>query len=378
MTSFVPAGRRTARRILVAAMALGLAGCRSHAPVRIGVVIGGEGVAGARIAASEINATGGIHGRLLDLRVMAKGGATRASVALAAAESLAGDPSVIGIVGHANSAASLSGAQIYNARHVLQIAPTSSAPLLTRAGPYTFRLVASDIHQARFLADEVLAGNPAPRIAMFFVNDDYGHALHEEVRARFSHANVPVVFDAPYAEDTLRDVAAIARAVANGRPDLLVWLGRAPQLRQLLPTLRLAMPALQIVASDGIDNATTERNADGALTGVRFVCFVDPSALRPPLSDLRARFRAMTGLPLTAEAALTYDAVMLMATSARAAGTERDAIRGYVASIGTQRPPYSGATGVIAFDANGDPRPSYCLGEITGHGTRILSGNHPG
>jgi branched-chain amino acid transport system substrate-binding protein len=358
----------------VAAMALVIAGCKSREPVRIGIVVGGDAVAGARIATSEINATGGINGRPLTLRVIGASSATRARPALAAAESLAGDPSVIGIVGHSNSSASLAGAQIYNARHVVQIAPTSSAPLLSQAGPYTFRLVASDIHQARFIADQVMAGNARPRIALFFVNDDYGHGLREELQAEFARRDVHVVYDLPYTEeDTLRDVAAIVRTVTSGRPDLLIWLGRAIQLRQLLPALRLAIPGIRILASDGIDNAITERNADGALTGVRYVCFVDPNAVRVPLNGLRARFRALTGLPLTAEAALTYDAVMLIATSARAAGTERDAIRDYLASLGSQRPAYDGATGAIAFDENGDPRPSYCLADITADGTRIVA-----
>jgi branched-chain amino acid transport system substrate-binding protein len=361
------------RALGAAAMAFVIAGCPSPEPVRIGVVVSGESVVGAQIAAAEINATGGIKGRPLALRVIS-GADARAKPAFEAAERLAEDPSVIGIVGHSNSGASLAGAQIYNAHHVVQIAPTSSAPLLSHAGPYTFRLVASDIHQARFLADQVVAGDARSRIAVFFVNDDYGYGLHEVLQAEFARRGVPVVYDAPYSEqDTLHNVAAIAQTFANVRPDLLIWLGRSRQLHQLLPALRLVTPGLRILASDGLDNAATQRNADGAFTGVRYVCFVDPSGVRPGLNALRARLLSAAGRPLTAEDALTYDAVMLLATAARAAGSERDAIRGYLASLGHQHPAYEGATGAIAFDANGDPRPSYCLTEITATGIRIVS-----
>ena len=361
----------------VAALALVVAGCRSREPVQIGIVISEEAVAAARLAAAEINATGGIHGRPLALQVIA-GGNTRASPALAAAERLSLDATVIGIVGHSNSSASLSAAQIYNARRVVQIAPTSSAPLLSQAGPYTFRLVASDVHQARFLADRIMADNARPRTALFFVNDDYGHALHQELRARLARGNVPVVYDAPYShEDALSDVAAIARSIADGRPELLVWLGRSRQLRQLLPALRLAVPELRILASDGINDVDTERNADGALTGVRYVWLFDPTASRAPLNGLRARFLAATGAPLTAEAALTYDAVMLLTTAARAVGTDREAIRDYLASLGSRRPAYEGATAAFAFDDNGDPRPAYYLAEITVDGTRLISRSRP-
>ena len=258
-------------RMLVAAMALTALlvaeGCRSRETVRFGIVVTDDAVVAAQLAASEINASGGIQGHPLELRVIADDSSTRASLSLAAAEELSRDETVIGVVGHSNSSASLSAAQIYNARHVAQIAPTSSAPLLRQVGPYTFRLVPSDVHQARFLADQVAAGPTAPRIALFFVNDDYGRALHEEFRALLEGAGVPVVYDAPYIhEEPLPDPAATARRMAQEGPDLLVWIGRAAQLRQLLPELRLAIPGIRILASDGIDEAMTYRNEGASST----------------------------------------------------------------------------------------------------------------
>lgn len=354
------------------------AGCRSREPVRIGIVVTDEAVVAAQLAASRINATGGIQGRRLELRVIADGGSTRASPALAAADALSSDPTVFAVVGHSNSSASLAAAQIYNERHVVQIATTSSAPLLSKAGPYTFRFAPSDIHQARFLAEQVLAAHGTPRTAMFFVNDDYGIALHAEFRTRLGRAGVPVVYDAPYShEELLPDPAATALRVAETHPELLVWIGRALQLRQLLPELRRLEPGLPVLASDGIDEAITDRNSAGLLNGVRYVRLVDPDAARAALGELRQRFLPAAGLPLTAEAALTYDGVMLLATAARAAGPEREAIRAYLADVGTRRPSYEGVTGTIAFAENGDPRPSYMLAEITAAGPRTVAPSAP-
>ncbi len=376
----VPAPPRVIGRAALAAlaaMALVAPGCRSREPVRIGIVVSHDAQAGAHFAATEINAAGGILGHPLSLKVI-PGANTRASLALAAAETLSQDSTVIGVVGHSNSSASLSAAQIYNARRVVQIAPTSTAPLLSLAGPYTFRLVASDVNQARFLADLIMADDAKPRTALFFVNDDYGHALNRELRARLESGGVPVVHDGPYTgEASLPDVTTTARTVADGHPDLLVWLGRTMQIRELLPALRPVLPGLRILASDGIDSIETALNADGLLTGVRYVSLVDPSPSRAALQGLRTRFRAATGTPLAAEAALTYDAVMLLTTAARAVGTEREAIRDYLSELGTLRPPYEGATAAIAFDPNGDPQPAYYLAEITGDGTRLISGSRP-
>jgi ABC-type branched-subunit amino acid transport system substrate-binding protein len=143
-------------------------------------------------------------------------------------------------------------------------------------------------------------------------------------------------------------------------------------LQDLLPALLQAIPGIAILASDGIDASATELNAEGLFTGVRFVRLVDPNAARPTLARLRERFHAKAGIPLTAEAALTYDAVKVLAAAAESAGIEREEIRDHLAGLGSRSTAYMGATGPIGFDENGDPAPAYSLAEITATGIRIV------
>jgi branched-chain amino acid transport system substrate-binding protein len=356
---------RSLHGLLLAGTAAALVACGSPRPVGIGIVGGEEGVAGVRFAVDEINATGGIDGQPLTLRAMADGGAYQANLALTSADTLSRDPSVIGVVGHSNSSASLAASQVYNASRLVHIAPTSSAPLLSSAGPYTFRLVGSDVHQAQFLARHIVAARTKPRVALLYVNDDYGHALHKELVLRLADAGVSPVYESRYAEGAaLADAPAIARAVVAARTDVLVWLGRGSQMHDLLVVLRPLMPKLVVMGSDGLDALPTALNADGLFTGIRYVCFVDMRTPTPVLDSLMRRYRAKTGISLTVEAALSYDAAMLIATAARAVGPRREAVREYLASLGRERPAYPGATGAITFDENGDPTPSYCLDQV--------------
>jgi branched-chain amino acid transport system substrate-binding protein len=314
----------------------------------------------------------------LALRLMSAGPSTAARPAIVAAESLANDPATMAVVGHSNSSASLAASQIYNTRHIVQIAPTSSAPLLNRAGPFTFRLVASDIHQAQFLAGVIAAGGARPRVAVFFVNDDYGRALEHELRARLGDQSVPIVYGAPYTEhEGFVDAASVVRAVANTHPAILVWLGRAPALLELLPALRRTMPLLRVLASDGVDNVATKSNPESAFIGVQYVSYLQLNGERAPISALRARLKARSGTPLSVETALSYDAVMLLATAAREVGTDRVAIRDYLTSLGNQRATYNGATGPIAFSADGEPQPSYFLAEVGALGPRSVVAKTP-
>jgi len=145
----------------------------------------------------------------------------------------------------------------------------------------------------------------------------------------------------------------------------------------LLPELRRLVPHIELLASDGVDNGETERNSDGVLTGIRYACFVDVSSARPELVAFRDRFRAKTGDSVTAETALSYDAVMLLATAARTVGTRREAVRKYLVSLGHERPPFPGTTANLTFDEHGDPQPSYCLAEVTRQGARVVHTNTP-
>ncbi|HEY5440566.1 MAG TPA: ABC transporter substrate-binding protein, partial [Gemmatimonadaceae bacterium] len=101
-------------------------GCDRAGPYRIGVVLDDDGFRAASLAAEQVNADGGINGHRLELRNIGGAGSTKARVALETAERLATDPNILAVVGHTNSSASLAASQVYNMRHVAQIAPTST------------------------------------------------------------------------------------------------------------------------------------------------------------------------------------------------------------------------------------------------------------
>jgi branched-chain amino acid transport system substrate-binding protein len=351
------------------------AACGDPRPVVVGVVLGSDGLEGARFAAADINASGGIRGRPLVLREIAdRGAASRA--ALVAAESLANSSDIIAVVGHSNSAASLTGSQVYNERRIVQIAPTSSAVPLSDAGPYTYRLVASDVYQARFIANQITLDDAQPAVAIVFVNDDYGRSLKHELVTRLAAGGVRVVLEEPYVEGVaLPDAAGLADAVGKSGADVMVWLGRGDHLRQLMPHLRKAAPRLRIVASDGLDNRQTAANRAGILTGVQLVCFVDVAGARPDLAAMRDRYFRRTGRMITAELTLAYDAVLLVAHAAREEGLGRDDIQDYMTSIGGSRSVHRGVSRDFVFDEHGDPLASYCLAEVTDSGI-VIVGSH--
>lgn len=353
---------------MLVAVCPAMAGCspRESASYRIGIVLDEDGIRGATLAADRINASGGINGRRLELTSVTGASSTKARVALQSAERLAADPTILAIVGHTNSAASLAASQVYNTRRITQIAPTSSTPLYSRAGPYSFRLVGSDLDQGVFLANHVLSRSPRLRTAVLYTNDDYGRPLRTVLVDRLRAAGFSPVYDSPYIEDgASNDYTEMTIALARTRPELLVWIGRADEFVRIQSTLQRTLPGLVVLASDGFDGPLVSRDTAGTLAGVSYVRFVDPGSTNTDLLRVREWF-AQSGLGGTSDQAiLSYDAVMLLGEALRHAGSGREAIRDWLWQVGKARPPFAGISGPIAFRVGGDREPVYFIQTIS-------------
>ncbi len=340
--------------------------CGRGEPYVIGVVLGADGERGAQLAVDDINAQGGVNGRALRLKLIAGAGGSSARVALEAAERFARDPSILAVIGHSNSGASLAASQVYNAHRLVQIAPTTTSPIYSHAGAYSFRMVPSDVHQAQYLADMIARDFAGRRVAMVYVNDDYGRALHTLTSARFRALGIVLVYDAGFAEDErFAEDAEIGGAIVSSRPDVLLWLGRAYQYVGIAPRLRRDLPGLQIIASDGFGGPYVDQNDRGQYTGVRYVRITNLDRPDSALRAFRTRYEAQNFGRASDQAILSYDAVQIIARAIGAVGSDRTAIRDWIASVGTSRPVMKGLSGTISFDG-ADRRPDYLL-DTVGH-----------
>ncbi len=130
-------GRRHRRRVpLVSAVLLALVACSpADRPIRIGLAgpftdpVGAPMLRAAELAVDEINQSGGINGRPIELVTRDDYG--DADSAVSAATRLV-DAGVVAVVGHVFSGTTLASAPVYNAARITQISPSSSSPLVTR------------------------------------------------------------------------------------------------------------------------------------------------------------------------------------------------------------------------------------------------------
>lgn len=274
------------------------------------------------------------------------------------------------VVGHSNSAASLTASQVYNRHGVVQIAPTSTAPLYSRAGPFSFRMVPPDHVQGRFLArmlaDSVLESG---RVAVLFVNDDYGRALRQEFVAGLDPARHPVVLSLPHTEGDVQepDTAHQLEALTASNAEVLVYLGRPPVLDALLAPLRARHPDLPVVGGDSLSRATLLSEIAEHWNGIWYSDFVDVVG-SPELRGFRHDFQERFGSEPGGAEVLTYDATRLILTAFRDGARTGAELQAYLDDLGGARPPYEGLSGGLTFDENGDVEREYVFRKVNVEG----------
>lgn len=280
----------------------------------------------------------------------------RAATTIAVATRLVNHPGVVAVIGHMNSSASLAAAQTYNDAAVVQMAPTSTSELYGKAGAFSFRMVPSDAEQGPALAQAIARGFArGTRVAVMYVNDDYGRGLRSSFRRALDTLTYPLVAELPHldGQDRGTSVNADVAPVAAAHPQVIVWIGRPTTLHAVLPSIRRDLGAVTVLGSDATTAWTVRGNADGVLTGVQYVDYLDLDAT-PELRAFADTFAARFGYRPGAAEVLTYDAARLLLRAIRDGATSGEALRQWLNGLGRERPAFVGVSGSVTFTPDGD------------------------
>ncbi len=365
-----------------AMLALGSAACdgAGGGEIRVGLA-GSMGTAGGRavrqgvqLAVDEINGRGGIGGRKVALVVKDDSG--KAHQAIEVAQELRDDPGVVAVIGHINSGATLAAAPVYNdpRNGVVALSPTASSPEVTRAGRWTFRVSPSDLPYGPALARWGHARGQR-RAAILYANDDYGRGVSASFASAFQAAGGQVISLDPYLTETLTTGTGaepyLRRALARGM-DALFIAGRAEDAVAILPWVRRLGYTGGVMGADGLLGIEAEGDVgEGLFIGAAFFADARGEAATRFVGEYRKRY----GQAANADAALAYDAMLVVARALENAGTDRAGIRAYLEGIGSRHPAVEGVTGAIRFDRNGDvAQKEVAVGVVRG-GTVVSAGH---
>ena len=340
-----------------AACARARGGPATGAPIRIGglFALTGDDAAldrptadGARLAAREINAAGGVLGRPLELIVRDTGTALDATAR--AARQMVAEDRVVAVVGFANTDPLLAAAPAIRAAGLPFVTPGATSPRIPeQAGPRVFLACFGDNAQAAAGA-EFAAGRFGKRACLLAnAGVEYTRLLADYFKTRWLEIGGTLVGEDRYPDKTTDFAGQVARVKALGPAADVFYVAAMPYDAGLIvKQFRAAGLAGPIVGGDAYD-APEVVAAAGPAANVFFTthALMDGDGVTPAVRDFTAAYRAAHGRsPESAFPALGYDAMRLLADAIRRArGTDPAAI---TRALEATRE-FAGVTGAISF-----------------------------
>jgi branched-chain amino acid transport system substrate-binding protein len=372
-----------APRIAALILAGALTGCGAteSGPVRIGVAgsfsdpIGLPMKLAAELAADEINASGGIAGRPIEL--VARDDYANPDSAVFIANDLY-ESGVAAVVGHVFSGTTLAAAPVYNGgpNPVVAISPSSSSPELTSAGDYTFRICPSDLAHGATLARWVHEHLGFRRGAVLYLNDQYGRGIRQTFVEEFLRLGGQLDGIDPYLGERPDVSPYLDRLARNRGAEFLLVAGNRGEAEEIIRQARRRGLKMPVLGGDGLEGIHEAGElAEGVSLSSAYFPAIKTEANRRFVAAYHRKYPG-AGLP-NQPAAATYDALYLLREIIARVGTDRSAVRRALAAVGSATPPYDGVTGTVAFDAAGDvPNQNVYMGLVR-HGAIEVAAEAP-
>lgn len=309
---------------------------------------GEQGKYGIQMALEEINSGGGVNGRKLN--VIFEDSKADPKTAVSAIQKLISLDKVNAIIGDITSGATLAMAPIAERSKVVLIAPTASAPAISKAGDFIFRVWPSDNLEGSAIA-EYASKSGCKRVAILHIQTDYGTGLRDVFASAFKSKGGEVVFAQGYNKDET-DFKPVLLKVSTVRPDAVYVVGYYKDTALILKQARDIGLKVQFFGATAVESPDLVKIAGKAVEGLIYPTIndFDPDHPTPQVKDFIDTFTKKFGKEPDWASSHTHDALVVIADAIKTGGESGPGIKKAIAT--TRR--FEGVTGKIVFDDNGD------------------------
>lgn len=313
---------------------------------------GGQTVlGGVRLAAEEVNRSGGLLGYRVVVRPLDD--ESDSDTALANVDEIRAainsGERVIGVIGHLNSGQTDATLGDYDSLGLITITPTASEESLTSRG-YTkfFRINANDAVQAKVDAQFLFEKMQARSVAVIHNDTDYGKGLANSLANALGQLGGAEALRVQVAEGE-SNYAPVLEKLRGSSVDALFYAGYEIEAPYLAAALKDAGIDLPILASDGAFLAATIDESNGAAEGMYVSAFA-PSPENAADPKWIEAYQAVEYRNPDTYSVNGYVAMQVLAEGVKAANAlEADAIAQALRSNAIPT-----VLGEMRFDAKGD------------------------
>src|SRR6185295_5234663 len=263
--------------------------------IRVGAILpmtgsasqwGGPARDAAIMAVDEINAQGGVHGRLMSLDV--EDDKCDPTTGVSAAQKILASGKPIVINGAVCSSVTLAIAPIAESNRVVLISPASTSPLITNAGDYVFRIIPTDALRGKVFAEYVYSlGHRS--VSLLYINNDGGVGNKDSFTENFQRMGGKIVSVEAYAQDT-RDVRAQLTKIKQQKPDALIIVSYpddTPIVMRQAQELAVGVP--QFFQTEALDDPAVIQKAGNASEGATYILPAKPNG--PSAENFASKYK---------------------------------------------------------------------------------------
>lgn len=302
---------------------------------------------GVAQAQDEFNRAGGINGVLL--QVVIANDDNDSNVAKSVAEELVKDSSVLGVVGHNASEASLAAAPVYQQGKLVMVSPTSHAKSLSGIGNYIFRTIPSIRFDATVLSRYASGKGGFKNVAICADSQaEASQSLKEEFTSNFfADGGKVTATRCDFSAADFNAQRVVSQAVSDGADGLLLAVS-VGNINRAIEVAKANKNRLQLLGSYALYTFQTLQQGKADVSGMVLAVPWHPAAIEN--NSFPANAAKLWGGPVNWRTALAYDAAEAIIAGLKA-GNSRENVEKTLSS-----PSFSseGATGIIQFLPSGD------------------------
>jgi branched-chain amino acid transport system substrate-binding protein len=324
-------------------------------PIKIGtsVPVGGnlnvarEILRGVAQAQNEINQTGGIDSKLLQVEIANDN--NDPAIAKQIATAFVKDASIIAVIGHNSSEASIAAAPIYQEGGLVMISPTSVARNLSGIGSHIFRTTPNSKAMANALATYVTQTARKTKVAVCSASKtEASQSFQEEFTTSvFENAGKVVNIPCDFSDPNFSASDVPAKAISAGA-EALVLAPSLNTINQSIEVLQAAKRKLTIFGSQTMYSMETLKQGQSDANGMILAVPWHPSLAAG--SPFAINAKKLWGGSGNWRTAMSYDAATTLISGLKS-GSSREQIQKALSNSGFSA---KGATGAVQFLPSGD------------------------
>lgn len=365
-------GSRTAATAILAAVALTTAACGSsgssggssgnqggQGAILIGVPVpvsgeyasaGTDILHGAQLAAKDINASGGVDGK--KIQIVSQDDACQASTGSQAAQKLISQGIVAAAGGYCSTAA-FPELQAFHRMGIPYVMDASTNPQLTEQHfAEAFRTIGRDDEQGPVAASFITGFLHGKRVAVGNDNSTYAKGLADATVSALQQDGAQVVFNNALTPGQ-SDYTSFLTKIGQAKPEVFYYTGYYPEFGLLLKEAKQLGLKFTMMGGDANNDPTLIKTAGSAASGAMMTTAPLAQFLSSAKGYVNA-YQSAYGSSPGPYSTYEYDAVGVVAQAIKAAhSTTPGKITAALKSIS-----YKGISGDFHFDSAGDRKPA--------------------